>query len=234
MIERIRESFLKEGFDLSELQIKQLNEFKNLLIYWNNKMNLTAIDDDEGVLYKHFIDSANILKTEWIKDNLKILDIGSGAGFPGIVIKILRPEVDIILLDSTAKRVNFLQTVIDKLELKNIKAIHGRAEELAQKREYREKFNIVTSRAVANLSMLLELSIPFISVKGFFIPMKGSNYLEEVSVSKNAFIKLDSKLVDTYSYKLVEQDRYILKIVKNKSTKKIFPRKFGVIKKKPL
>ena len=234
MIERIRESFLKEGFDLSELQIKQLNEFKNLLIYWNSKMNLTAIDDDEGVLYKHFIDSANILKTEWINDNLKILDIGSGAGFPGIVIKILRPEVDIILLDSTAKRVNFLQTVIDKLELKNIKAIHGRAEELAQKREYREKFNIVTSRAVANLSMLLELSIPFISVKGFFIPMKGSNYLEEVNVSKNAFIKLDSKLVDTYSYKLVEQDRYILKIVKNKSTNKIFPRKFGVIKKKPL
>jgi len=234
MIERIRESFLKEGFDLSELQIKQLNEFKNLLVYWNSKMNLTAIDDEEGILYKHFIDSANILKTEWINDNLKILDIGSGAGFPGIVIKILRPEVDIILLDSTAKRVNFLQTVIDKLELKNIKAIHGRAEELAQKREYREKFNIVTSRAVANLSMLLELSIPFISVKGFFIPMKGSNYLEEVRVSKNAFIKLDSKLVDTYSYKLVEQDRHILKIVKNKSTNKIFPRKFGVIKKKPL
>lgn len=231
---RTAEVFFEAGFRLEGRQLEQLEMYQHLLLSWNEKMNLTAITDEEGVLYKHFLDSASLVHTGWIKENASILDVGSGAGFPGIVLKILRPDLEIVLLDATAKRVSFLQEVIRETGLKGIRAIHGRAEDLAFLPEFREQFDVVTSRAVANLSILSEISIPFLKIDGFFLPMKGIQYETEINEAKEAIKILGAKYVDVYSYNLLDQVRYVLKIKKFSKTGKKFPRKYGMMKKKPL
>ena len=177
----------KLGLTLTDKQLSQLEEYYNLLIEWNEKINLTRIIEKEDVYLKHFYDSLTLSKVIDLSKNLSLCDIGTGAGFPGIVLKICFPNLKITLVDSLQKRINFLNEVINKLNLKNIEAIHDRAENYAK--NHREEYDIVTSRAVANLRVLSELSIPMVKVEGYFIPMKAT-IDEELEEAKDIINKL--------------------------------------------
>lgn len=224
----------KIGIVLNVKQIKNFFDYYLLLIEWNEKMNLTAITEVNDVILKHFIDSLTICK--YIPQNAKIIDVGTGAGFPGIPIKICREDTQITLLDSLNKRVLFLQEVINKLDLKNIEAIHGRAEEVARNNKYREKFDVVTSRAVANMSTLTEYMIPFIKIDGLCIMMKGSDYKEELEKSQRAINLLGAELKNVEEFILPDSDinRSVILIDKVKSTPKQYPRKAGMPSKNPI
>lgn len=225
-----------EGLIFNEEQYNNFMEYKNLIQQWNQKVNLTAITDDEEIVKKHFIDSMKIFKFEFLKNAKNIIDIGTGAGFPGIPIKIINKEIDVVLLDSLNKRINFLNEVIERLKLENIKTIHGRAEDYAKKVEYREKFDIATSRAVANMTVLSEFCIPYVKVGGYFIALKGPSIEDEIFEAKNAIGTLGGKLEDIIKVNIEKSDlKHNLVIVKKiKQTPKQFPRKSGVVTKKPL
>lgn len=232
-----KEEFIKEldklNIKLDESQLSKLNRYYELLINWNEKINLTAITDKEEVYLKHFYDSLTIVKAVDLNKNLSLCDIGTGAGFPGIVLKICFPNLDVTLVDALEKRIKFLNIVIKELDLKNITAIHARAEEYAK--ITREKFDIVVSRAVAKLNILNELCIPLVKVNGYFIPMK-ANIDKEIETSKNSLVKLDSKIEDIINFKLPKEEsiRNIIKIKKQKTTNNKYPRNFGKISKNPL
>lgn len=235
------EFFQKIDKYLNELQIKldkkQLNQFfdyMNLLIDWNKKINLTAITLPEEIILKHFIDSMTISK--YIPQDAYLVDVGTGAGFPGIPLKILRKDIKIVLVDSLNKRINFLDEVIDKLQLDNIKTIHARAEEFGQDKNYRESFDIVTSRAVANLSTLSEYLLPLVKVDGKCICMKGPNINEEIEQGKNAIKVLGGTISNIYEFNLPLSDigRTIIEISKKSSTNLKYPRKAGMPSKEPL
>ena len=220
-----------------ELNSEQMEKFYNyylLLIEWNEKMNLTAITEANDVILKHFIDSLTICK--YIPENAKIIDIGTGAGFPGIPLKIYREDIEMVLLDSLNKRITFLDEVINKLNLKKIQAIHGRAEELARNIKYRESFDVVTSRAVANMSTLSEYMIPFVRVNGVCVMMKGSEYKEELEKAKKAISLLGGNLEKVEEFLLPETDikRCVILIGKIKNTPKHYPRKAGMPSKNPI
>ena len=226
---------------LSELKIK-LNEkqkekffkYMNMLIEWNEKINLTAIVEPKEIILKHFVDSLTISK--YIGENSYIADIGTGAGFPGIPLKILREDLNIVLVDSLNKRINFLNEVINELELNNIKAIHSRAEEFGQIAEYREKFDIVTSRAVANLATLSEYLLPLAKVGGKCLCMKGPEIHDEANNGKNAIKILGGTISNIYQFNLPKSDigRTIVEISKIQNTSKKYPRKSGLPSKEPL
>ena len=217
----------------TEEQLQKFYEYMNLLIEWNKKINLTAIIEPEDIVLKHFIDSLTILP--FIDKNKKIIDIGTGAGFPGIPLKIMNKNTKITLLDSLNKRINFLNIVIEKLDLSNIQAIHGRAEEIARNKLYREKYDVAVSRAVANLSVLLEYMLPFIQKNGICICMKGPNVEEEIEKANNALETLGGKIENIEHLKLPgELERNILIIRKVKETPKKYPRKAGIPAKQPL
>lgn len=220
------------GFSLSDNQKDQFQRYYELLLEWNEKINLTAITEQSEVIEKHFLDS--ILPSNAFEMASKVIDIGSGAGFPGIPLKIIRPDLDITLLDSLNKRINFLNIVIDELKLKNIRAIHGRSEDIAKMPIYREKFDIVTARAVAKLNILAEYSIPFIKVNGKFIAYKGSDADIELSESTNAMSKLYFKHMDTLSYNLESGNRNIQIFRKYNNTPSIYPRGQNKPRKNPL
>lgn len=217
----------------NEIQIEKFLRYKDLLIEKNKYVNLTAITEDKEVILKHFIDSLTINK--YLDRNVKMIDVGTGAGFPGIPIKILREDVEVTLLDSLNKRVNFLNEVIDDLKLQKIEAIHGRAEDIAHKLEYREKFDVVTARAVANLATLSELCLPFVKQNGKFICMKGSS-VEEIDEAKKALEVLGGNIVSVDKFLLPDSDieRNIVVIEKVKSTPNKFPRKAGTPAKEPI
>jgi len=198
-------------------------------------MNLTSITEYKDVVIKHFIDSIYIINYFDIS-NLSIIDVGTGAGFPGIPIKIAFPDTKITLIDSLNKRVGFLNDVIKTLQLKDIKAVHGRAEDLAKKADFRESFDVSVSRAVANLSVLLEYNIPFLKNGGHFISYKGDLSLDEINQSKTALSLLNSNIEQIYSFKLPnsEYKRNLLQIRKNSNISKIYPRKAGTPEKNPL
>ena len=219
---------------LNQNQINQFYDYMNLLIDWNEKINLTAITEPDDVIVKHFIDSLTI--AEDIVENSRLIDIGTGAGFPGIPLKIYNSSLNITLLDSLNKRTIFLNEVIKKLSLKNVEVIHGRAEDFAQNLKYRECFDYAVSRAVAPLNILLEYLVPYIKVGGKVIAMKGSNAEEEIKFSKNALQKLETSISKNKKIELPNNsgERYILIMKKNKKTNKIYPRKAGTPKKNPL
>lgn len=228
----------KENIELKDDSFEKFQIYRNLIVEWNEKINLTAITDEEGMNIKHFLDCLLLVKTGFFEDDKKVLDVGTGAGFPAIPLKIYNENLDITMLDSLNKRIKFLNLVIDDLNFKKINAVHARAEEFGRKEDYREKFDIVTSRAVASLSLLLELTIPFVKLGGFFIAMKGPQYTEELETSENAFKKLGCKLEKVLNFKISQNgeisDRNILIIKKVEKTNKKFPRNMGQIKKNPL
>ena len=231
----------KINIEISDDQINCFEKYYELLIEKNKVMNLTAITDKEDVIVKHFIDSIALIpylldKGININNKLKIIDIGTGAGFPGLPLKIMMPDVKFTLLDSLNKRVSFLNEVIDELKLKDIEALHGRAEDYASDNKYREKYDICVSRAVANLSTLSEYCIPFVKEDGFFISYKAGESEEEINNSKNAIKILGGKInkVEEFVLPGTDASRVFVFIRKQALTDKKYPRKAGVPAKKPL
>ena len=231
----------KINIEISDDQINCFEKYYELLIEKNKVMNLTAITDKEDVIVKHFIDSIALIPYLFDKgintnNELKIIDIGTGAGFPGLPLKIMMPDVKFTLLDSLNKRVSFLNEVIDELKLKDIEALHGRAEDYASDNKYREKYDICVSRAVANLSTLSEYCIPFVKEDGFFISYKAGESEEEINNSKNAIKILGGKINKVEEFVLPGTDvsRVFVFIRKLELTDKKYPRKAGVPAKKPL
>ena len=231
--EQFIEEIKKLNIDCNEYKLKMLDKYYHLLVEWNKKMNLTTILDEEQVYLKHFYDSITLDKIINLKEQDSLCDIGTGAGFPGLVLKIVFPNLKVTLVDSLNKRIIFLNEVIKELKLSNIEVYHDRAEDFA--RENIEKFDIVTARAVAHLSVLLEYSIPMVKINKYFIAMK-ANIETEIEESSNALEKLDAKIVEIEKFKLPleESNRTIIKVEKLRKTNKKFPRKNSEIKKKRL
>lgn len=228
--------FINEGYKLNDRQIDKFQKFYNLLQEWNYKTDITKIVDEDEVYIKHFLDSLLITKSGVIEKNQKIIDVGTGGGFPGIPLKIYNNTLSFTLLDSLKKRINFLDIVTTNLDLKQIENLHGRAEEIARKEEYREKYDIATSRAVANLQTLLEYCLPFVKVGGYFIAMKGPNYKDELKESKGAINILGGVLDQVIEYELPLSlgERSLIIIKKIKVTPHRFPRSGGKPRSKPL
>ena len=234
---KIFESKLAElGITLNENQKKQFINFYELLVEWNKVMNLTGITEYEEVNEKHFIDSLSIIKAIDLNQVESVIDIGTGAGFPGIPLKIAFPHLNVVLLDSLNKRINFLNTVINTLGLKNINTIHGRAEDFAKDLKYREQFDLCVSRAVANLSTLSEYCLPYVRINGMFVPYKSGEIDEEVNQAKKAVSILGGNIEDVIKFQLpnTEIKRSFVKIKKKQSTPKKYPRKAGMPTKEPL
>ena len=227
------EELKKLNIEPTQKQLEQLNRYYELIVEYNKVMNLTGIIEKEQVYLKHFYDSLTIAKVIDLNKEETLCDIGTGAGFPGIVLKIIFPNLKITLIDSLNKRIEFLKIVIKELNLENIEAIHTRAEEYAK--ENIEKFDVVTSRAVAPLNILLELSIPLLKINKYFISYKG-NISREIIESENALKQLDSKIDKIEEFELPKENsnRTIIKIKKINKTNKKYPRKFSEIKKKTL
>lgn len=213
------------GIDLDMFHVKQFEKYQDLLLDWNEKINLTAITDEDDIITKHFVDSLTCLN--YINGDEKIIDVGTGAGFPGIPIKIVSRETKVTLLDSLNKRINYLNDVIEKLGLECMETIHARAEELGQNMKYREIFDIATARAVANLKVLAEYCLPFVKVGGKFVCMKGSEYKEEVEEARAHIGNLGGKIASIEEIILPGTDikHTIIIIEKISSTPKNFPRR---------
>ena len=230
----LKDSAAKMEIELSDLQLEQFDTYYEMLVEKNKVMNLTAITEFDEVVEKHFLDSLSLCRVYDLKIDAKILDLGTGAGFPGIPLKIAFPNLELVLADSLNKRIKFLNQVIDELELKDITAVHARAEELGRNKDYREQFDVCVSRAVANLSSLSEYCIPFVKVGGKFISYKSGSIEEEVAEAKKAVFVLGGKVTDVYKFDLYEQKRSFVVIDKEKHTSKAYPRKAGTPTKEPL
>lgn len=228
---------LKElNIQINEIQKNQFDTFYSMLVEWNKVMNLTGITEYEEVIEKHFVDSLSIVNIFNLSEINTVIDVGTGAGFPGIPLKIAFPHLKITLLDSLNKRIHFLDSVIDELKLDGIYTIHGRAEDFAKKDDYRERYDLCVSRAVANLSTLSEYCLPYIRVGGIFISYKSGDVDDEVLESKKAISILGGKLDNVVKFQLPGTDinRSFIKIEKIKNTGKKYPRKAGLPSKEPL
>ena len=226
----------EQNLPLSDQQKKQFERYFELLVEWNEKINLTAITDKDEVYLKHFYDSiAPILQGLIPNETIKLLDIGAGAGFPSLPMKILYPQLDVTIIDSLNKRINFLQLLAQELDLDGVHFYHGRAEDLAQDKNFRAQYDFVTARAVARMQVLSELTIPYLKVGGKLLALKASNAPEELLEAKNALNLLFSKVGDNLSYALPNGDpRYITVVEKKKETPNKYPRKAGMPNKRPL
>lgn len=234
-IRKMLETYSREvEINLTEKMILDFNKYNELLLEWNEKMNLTAITDVEGIAIKHFIDS--LVPAKYFKDNSSIIDVGIGAGFPTIPLKIYNNTLKVTGLDSVNKKLTFLKAVEENLGLTELSFIHGRAEDIAQKKEYREQYQYATARAVASLNVLSELCLPFLAVGGKFIVYKGEKWKEELQAGERAIETLGGQVIKTLEYTLPEinDKRSIIIIEKVKRTPNIYPRKAGVPAKKPL
>jgi len=226
----------QQNINLTDQQKLQFERYFELLVEWNEKINLTAITEKEEVYLKHFYDSiAPILQGLIENQEIKLLDIGAGAGFPSLPMKILYPQLDVTIIDSLNKRINFLQLLAEELDLEGVHFYHGRAEDFAQDKHFRAQFDIVTARAVARMQVLSELTIPYLKVGGKLLALKASNAPEELTEAKNALNLLFSKVEDNISYTLPNGDpRYITIVEKKKETPNKYPRKAGMPNKRPL
>ena len=238
----LKEDFEKEimgyveelGIKLSKEQAEMFFNYMNLLLEWNEKINLTAITEEKEVIVKHFVDSLTIAK--YIPEGASLVDVGTGAGFPGIPLKIIREDLKITLLDSLQKRINFLDVVIKELNLENIETIHARVEEFGKNSKYRESFEVATSRAVANLSTLTEYLLPLVKVGGIVVCMKGSSIEEELETSKKAINVLGGKVSNVFEFDLPKTDikRNLVIVDKINKTPSKYPRKPGMPSKEPI
>lgn len=237
MLEKmLRESALEYGVELSSTQIEQFMKYKDLLQEWNTKINLTAITDDEGIIKKHFIDSIAIVKSGVIKENADVIDVGTGAGLPGIPLKIIRPDINLTLLDSLNKRIKFLETVCLDAGLKGVKCIHMRAEDGGRDKDLRENYDIATARAVANLRVLSEYCMPFVKVGGYFVALKGPSGYQELEEARSAIGTLGGKYKEIIETVIPGEDinHNLIVIHKHKAIEKRFPRAPKQISNKPL
>ncbi len=221
---------------LSDIQINQLFKYKELLLKWNENINLTAITNDTEIITKHFLDCMTVYKAIDIFQVKTLLDVGTGAGFPGMVLKIVFPHLQVTLADSLNKRLKFLQVIIDELGLESIECVHSRAEDLGKDPRYREKFDLCASRAVANMATLSEYSLPFVKIDGYFIALKGQKIDEEIENSSNAIKLLGGKIEDIIDATVPQTNlnHKIAKVKKIKPTPKLYPRKSGEPSKNPL
>lgn len=234
--EKMQEKSMVWGSFFSVEQINNFYKYMNLLIEWNEKINLTAITEDEEVVKKHFIDCIKAFKSDAIKNANTVIDVGTGAGFPGLPIAIMNPEVKVTLLDSLNKRINFLNLVVRELGLKNVTTIHSRAEDGARRPELREKFDVATSRAVANMAVLSEFCMPYVKKEGYFVALKGPSIDEELENGRNAIKILGGELKGIIEISIEETDlkHNIVEVKKVKNCPKTYPRKAGTVNKKPL
>lgn len=222
------------GLEFDEEKYDKFIKYKDILKSWNKKINLTTIVEDEDIIKKHFIDCIKIFKFSPLRDISNVIDIGTGAGFPGIPMKIVNPQINVVLLDSLNKRINFLNQVISDIQLNNIKCIHGRAEDFSKDIKYREKFDAAVSRAVANLSVLSEFCIPYIKLGGYFVAMKGPSVDDEIKESKKAISILGGKIENIVKIENDDLNHNLVVIKKVKKTPNIYPRRAGIVSKKPL
>ena len=224
------------NIQLTKVQIDQFLIYYEILVEWNQVMNLTAITEYEDVMKKHFIDSISLCKAYDVSKNISCIDVGTGAGFPGLALKIAYPDLQVTLLDSLNKRINFLNAVIEKLGLLGIETIHGRAEDVAKDNKFREHFDLCVSRAVANLSTLSEYCLPFVKCGGYFISYKSEKIVDEMEVAKKAITILGGEITEQVEFILPDSEIYrnLLVIKKIKETPKKYPRKAGLPNKEPL
>ncbi len=224
------------GVTLTDKQIEQFEKYYELLVEWNKVMNLTGITEFDEVMQKHFVDSVAAAKYAEMEKVNSLIDVGTGAGFPGIPLKIVYPHIQVTLLDSLNKRIKFLEEVVDNLGLTGIETVHGRAEDAAKKAEYREQFDLSVSRAVANLASLTEYCLPFVKVGGKFVSYKSVSVDEEITQSKKAVYVLGGEIGKVEKFNLPESDmeRSLVIIEKKRSTPKKYPRKAGMPTKEPL
>lgn len=225
------------GIELTERQLEQFYKYYELLIHWNTKINLTAITELEEVITKHFVDSLSLIRAlpNLADREYSLIDVGTGAGFPGIPLKIAFPQLNVTLLDSLNKRVKFLNEAAAQLKLENISAVHGRAEDFGREDVSRETFDLCVSRAVANLSTLSEYCMPLVKIGGYFIPYKSGKLEDELEQGKTAVKLLGGEIEEKISFQLPNGDeRILVKITKNKKTSKKYPRKAGIPSKEPL
>lgn len=236
MIKTMEEGFNKLNLPYNEDIENKFILYKDLLKEWNQKINITSIDDDEEIYLKHFIDSLLLLDIDNLSENKTIIDVGTGGGFPGLPLKIINENYKVTLLDSLRKRIDFLSQVTEALNLSDVKLIHGRAEDFGQNKEYREKYDICVSRAVAPLNVLCEYCLPFVKVGGYFASYKSDNISQEISDSDTAIKKLGGKIKKIIEINLPGTDimRKIVIIEKVEKTNKKYPRKAGKPSKDPI
>ncbi len=229
-------SFKELNIELTDTQVQQFEVYSNMLIETNKVMNLTSITDEDEVVLKHFADSVSLLKEFNIPEDASIIDVGCGAGFPSMPLKIVMPNNKFTLVDSLNKRINFLEQVTDAINIDKIELLHSRAEDLGQNKNYRENFDFGVARAVASLNVLCEYLLPFVKVGGKLIALKGKNYQEEIEESKNAINVLGGEISDVKAVKIPNTDiiHYIVFIDKIAHTPKNYPRKAGKVTKKPI
>ena len=234
--ELLKSSAASVGVELNDIQIQQFIKYHEILVEWNSFMNLTGITEYEEVVQKHFVDSLVLCKAIDVDQVSNLIDIGTGAGFPGIPLKIAYPHLNVTLLDSLQKRIKFLDEVIMQLGLHDVETIHGRAEDFAKASMKRESYDVCVSRAVANLASLSEYCLPYVKVGGYFIPYKSGKIDEELAESKKAVFVLGGKIEDEVKFNLPDSDisRSLIKIKKVSGTPKKYPRKSGLATKEPI
>ncbi|QPC47926.1 16S rRNA (guanine(527)-N(7))-methyltransferase RsmG [Mangrovibacillus cuniculi] len=234
--EQFKQMLLEKGITLTEKQMKQFDQYFHLLVEWNEKMNLTAITEEQEVYLKHFFDSVSAGFYLDFTEELTLCDVGAGAGFPSVPLAICFPNIQVTIVDSLNKRITFLDTLSKELGLTNVRAFHDRAETFAQNKDHREQYDIVTARAVARMSVLSELCLPLVKVGGRFVAMKAASGDDELSIAKKAITTMGAKVKETYRFSLPLEDseRVIFEISKTKPTPKKYPRKAGTPNKTPI
>ncbi|SCI29016.1 16S rRNA (guanine(527)-N(7))-methyltransferase RsmG [Romboutsia sp. 1001713B170207_170306_H8] len=232
----LRQGIVEFGIDANDQMINDLKTYREILVDWNQKMNLTGIEEEKEVFIKHFLDSISAVQNGYIKDGISLIDVGTGAGFPGLPLKICLKDIKLTLLDSLNKRINFLQEVSNAVNLEDVEFIHGRAEDFGKNSEYREKYDVATARAVAGLPILMEFCVPFVKVGGYFVCLKGPNANLELEESKVAMEVLGVEFVEKIDIELPNEElkHNILVFKKVRNTPEKYPRKAGKPAKSPI